>query len=66
MKGESARIRNAMRRIDAAEKWLVDNALKPDYMPRTVWQTGLRQKRRDREDGIEALIAACRDYLKRS
>jgi hypothetical protein len=67
MIGEQARIRNAVRRIDAAEKWLVDNAFEPskESGERGIWLKVRRTKRYEREDAIEALIQACRDYLRR-
>jgi hypothetical protein len=65
MIGEQARIRNAVRRIDAAEKLLVDHALKPDDWTKPQWDRLLRMTRNERTDAIEALIQACRDYLRR-
>lgn len=67
MKGEAARIRNAVRRIDAAEKWLVDNAFEPTPRQWTTyrqWKEDQKKHRNERTDAIEALIQACRDYLK--
>lgn len=65
MKNEQARIREAVRKIDMAERWLVNNAFPPDP-PHSYrdWQGLVTSWRRERIEAVEELIDACRKYLK--
>jgi hypothetical protein len=64
MRGQEDMIREAMRKLDLAEKRLIDLALKPDNMGDGRWRSTLRRTRRDREDAVNELIEVCRKFLK--
>ena len=63
MKNEQSRIREAVRKINVADKWLIDNAI-VEFDNRVEAHRELRAKRRDRAEAVEELIDACRKYLK--